>query len=175
MRKNPRGWIQIGESHTRGVARIQLGLKPSRDSRATSQRDSPIWIQPLGVFHYISMFSPKFHCLSVTSNNLISIQQHSQINLFSSEARIFLDDKINTMAVDDLAPCVIKRTMVMALTMIILDKQVFVFSKEVFHASVSSQWQKMHVHIYFSSEKHQKVMGQSSRSRGEAIPLPGTA
>ena len=28
------------------------GLKPSRDSRATSQRDSPIWIQPLGVFRY---------------------------------------------------------------------------------------------------------------------------
>ena len=25
-----------------------------RDSRATSQRDSPIWIQPLGVFHYIT-------------------------------------------------------------------------------------------------------------------------
>ena len=41
-RKTPRGWIQIGESRTRGVARIPLGLKPSRDSRATSQRDSPI-------------------------------------------------------------------------------------------------------------------------------------
>ena len=53
MRKTPRGWIQIGESRTRGVARIPLGLKPSRDSRATSQRDSPIWIQPLGVFRYI--------------------------------------------------------------------------------------------------------------------------
>ena len=52
MRKTPRGWIQIGESRTRGVARIPLGLKPSRDSRATSQRDSPIWIQPLGVFRY---------------------------------------------------------------------------------------------------------------------------
>ena len=52
MRKTPRGWIQIGESRTRGVARIRLGLKPSRDSRATSQRDSPIWIQPLGVFRY---------------------------------------------------------------------------------------------------------------------------
>ena len=52
MRKTPRGWIQIGESRTRGVARIPLGLKPSRDSRATSQRDSPIWIQPLGVFSY---------------------------------------------------------------------------------------------------------------------------
>ena len=36
----------------KGVARIPLGLKPSRDSRATSQRDSPIWIQPLGVFRY---------------------------------------------------------------------------------------------------------------------------
>ena len=55
MRKTPRGWIQIGESRTRGVARIPLGLKPSRDSRATSQRDSPIWIQPLGVFRYRSM------------------------------------------------------------------------------------------------------------------------
>ena len=53
MRKTPRGWIQIGEPRTRGVARIPLGLKPSRDSRATSQRDSPIWIQPLGVFRYI--------------------------------------------------------------------------------------------------------------------------
>ena len=50
MRKTPWGWIQIGESRIRGVARIPLGLKPSRDSRATSQRDSPIWIQPLGVF-----------------------------------------------------------------------------------------------------------------------------
>ena len=27
-------------------------LKPSRDSHATSQRDSPIWIQPVGVFRY---------------------------------------------------------------------------------------------------------------------------
>ena len=54
MQKTPRGWIQIGESRTRGVARIPLGLKPSRDSRATSQRDSPIWIQPLGVFRYIT-------------------------------------------------------------------------------------------------------------------------
>ena len=52
MRKTPRGWIQIGESRIRGVARIPLGLKPSRDSRATSQRDSPIWIQPLRVFRY---------------------------------------------------------------------------------------------------------------------------
>ena len=52
MRKTPRGWIQIGESRTRGVARIPLGLKPSRDSRATSQQDSPIWIQPLDVFRY---------------------------------------------------------------------------------------------------------------------------
>ena len=51
--KDPRGWIQIGECRTRGVARILLGLKPSRDSRATFQRDSPIWIQPLGVFCYI--------------------------------------------------------------------------------------------------------------------------
>ena len=42
MRKSPRGWVQIGESRTRGVARIPLGLKPSRDSRATSQRNSPI-------------------------------------------------------------------------------------------------------------------------------------
>ena len=52
MRKTPQGWIQIGECRTRGVARIPLGLKPSRDSRATSQWDSPIWIQPLGVFRY---------------------------------------------------------------------------------------------------------------------------
>ena len=52
MRKTPRGWIQIGESRTQGVARIPLGLKPSRDSRTTSQRDSPIWIQPRGVFRY---------------------------------------------------------------------------------------------------------------------------
>ena len=52
MRKSPRGWIQIGESRTWGVARIPLGLKPSRDSRATSQRNSPIWIQPLGVFRF---------------------------------------------------------------------------------------------------------------------------
>ena len=50
--ETPRGWIQIGESRTRGVARIPLGLKPSRDSRATSRWDSPIWIQPLGVFRY---------------------------------------------------------------------------------------------------------------------------
>ena len=57
MRKTPRGWIQIGESRTRGVARIPLGLKPSRDSRATSQRDSPIWIQPLGVFRYRMVYS----------------------------------------------------------------------------------------------------------------------
>ena len=58
MRKTPRGWIQIGESRTRGVARIPLGLKPSRDSRATSQRDSPIWIQPLGVFRYTTDWAP---------------------------------------------------------------------------------------------------------------------
>ena len=50
--KTPLGWIQIGESRIRGVARIPLRLKPSRDSRTTSQRDSPIWIQPLGVFRY---------------------------------------------------------------------------------------------------------------------------
>ena len=56
MRKTPRGWIQIGESRTRSVARIPLGLKPSRDSRATSQRDSPIWIQPWGVFRYIMWY-----------------------------------------------------------------------------------------------------------------------
>ena len=50
-RKTPRCWIQISESHTRGVARIPLGLmQPSWDSRATSQRDLPIWIQPHGVF-----------------------------------------------------------------------------------------------------------------------------
>ena len=53
-RKTPRGWIQIGDSRTQGVARIPLGLKPSRDSRATSQRDSLIWIQPFGVFRYIT-------------------------------------------------------------------------------------------------------------------------
>ena len=53
MRKTPRGWIQISESRTWGVARIPLGLKPSRDSCATSWWDSPIWIQPLGVFRYI--------------------------------------------------------------------------------------------------------------------------
>ena len=47
-----RGWIQIGESHTLSDARILLGLKLSQDSRATSQRDSPIWIQPLWVFRY---------------------------------------------------------------------------------------------------------------------------
>ena len=65
-RKTPRGWIQIGESRTRGVARIPLRLKPSRDSRDTSQRDSPIWIQPLGgVFRYkstaIRLWSCKRH------------------------------------------------------------------------------------------------------------------
>ena len=54
MWKTPRGWIQIGESRIRGVARIPLRLKLSRDSRATSQRDSPIWIQALGVFRYRS-------------------------------------------------------------------------------------------------------------------------
>ena len=48
--KDPSGWIQIGESHTRGVARIPLKLKPSRDCRATSQQDSPTWIQPEGSF-----------------------------------------------------------------------------------------------------------------------------
>ena len=70
MRKTPRGWIQIGESRTRGVARIPLGLKPSRDSRTTSQRDSPIWIQPLGVFRYritavnIAISSPGIHGLA---------------------------------------------------------------------------------------------------------------
>ena len=56
-RKTPRGWIQIGESRTRGVARIPRGLTPSRDSRTTSQRDSPIWIQPLGVFRYSTWLS----------------------------------------------------------------------------------------------------------------------
>ena len=45
--KDPSG---LDSDRTRGVARILLGLKPSRDSRATSQRDSPIWIQPLRVF-----------------------------------------------------------------------------------------------------------------------------
>ena len=61
--KTPRGWIQIGESRTRGVARIPLGLKPLRDSRATSQLDSPIWIQPLGVFRYIMQLPICDHCM----------------------------------------------------------------------------------------------------------------
>ena len=52
-RKTPRGCIQISESRTRGVARIPRGL-----SRATSQRDSPIWIQPLGVFRYKITVNP---------------------------------------------------------------------------------------------------------------------
>ena len=36
IRQTPWGWIQIGECHTRGVGGIPLGLKPSRDSHATS-------------------------------------------------------------------------------------------------------------------------------------------
>ena len=52
MWKTPLGWIQIGESCTRGVARILLGLKSLRDSRATCQQYSLIWVQPRRVFHY---------------------------------------------------------------------------------------------------------------------------
>ena len=81
MRKTPRGWIQIGESRTRGVARIPLGLKPSRDSRATSQRDSPLWIQPLGVFRYMrprqnGRHFPDaiFKCIFLNENVSISIK-----------------------------------------------------------------------------------------------------
>ena len=50
--KEPWSWIQISESRTQAVARIPLGLKPLRDSHTTSPPDSPIWIQPLGVFRY---------------------------------------------------------------------------------------------------------------------------
>ena len=34
------------------ATRCGIKAKSSRDSRATSQRDSSIWIQPLRVFHY---------------------------------------------------------------------------------------------------------------------------
>ena len=75
MRKTPRGWIQIGESRTRGVARIPLGLKPSRDSRGTSQRDSPIWIQPLGVFRYKRRCFPT--CMQMTLSCALLINHMS--------------------------------------------------------------------------------------------------
>ena len=42
-------------SQTRPICkpvRSPLGLKPSRASHATSQRDSPIWIQPRGASRY---------------------------------------------------------------------------------------------------------------------------
>ena len=58
--KDPSGWIQIGESCTQGVARIPLGLNPSHDSRAISQRDSPLVIQPFGVFRYKSLWGAAF-------------------------------------------------------------------------------------------------------------------
>ena len=64
--KDPSGWIQIGESRTRGVTRIPLGLKPSRDSRATSQQDSPIWIQPLRVFRFRCRVLAKAIKLNIT-------------------------------------------------------------------------------------------------------------
>ena len=73
MRKTPRGWIQIGEFRTRGVARIPLGLKPSRDSRATSQRDSPIWIKPLGVFRYTSYHDLIAHMLRHSNTVIASV------------------------------------------------------------------------------------------------------
>ena len=59
MGKTPQGWIQIGESCTRGVAGILLRLKPLQDSHATPQRDSPILIQPLGDFRYIITWNPQ--------------------------------------------------------------------------------------------------------------------
>ena len=86
-RKTPRGWIQIGESRTRGVARIQLGLKPSRDSRATSQLDSPIWIQPLGFFRYKFRFFEKFQTNFDFTQMLDRISISVQI--FEKKNRIF--------------------------------------------------------------------------------------
>ena len=80
MRKTPRGWIQIGESRTRGVARIPLGLKPSRDSRATSQRDSPIWIQPLGVFRYKKEVTPVLMPWSYNFLALTHRHNHKRVN-----------------------------------------------------------------------------------------------
>ena len=52
--EDPSGLDPGRESRTRGVARISLGLKASRDSHDTSQRDSLTWIQPLGVSRYKS-------------------------------------------------------------------------------------------------------------------------
>ena len=83
--KDPSGWIQIGESRTGGVARIPLGLKPSRDSRATSQRDSSIWFQLLGVFRSILLarnmygfgseisFVSIFHWVDITGINRMNV------------------------------------------------------------------------------------------------------
>ena len=85
MGKTPRGWLQIGESRTRGVARIPLRLKPSRDSRATSQRDSPIWIQPLGVSRYITSYRMSRHkCVDITPHFSDYLYAHGSIRPSSS-------------------------------------------------------------------------------------------
>ena len=61
----PVGWIQIDEFRTGGVARIP---------HATSRWDSPIWIQPLKVFHYNS-------CLCfITSINAVYVYYTRLVN-----------------------------------------------------------------------------------------------
>ena len=53
MRKTPWGW------HSRCCE------NPSRDSRTTSQWDSPIWIQSIGVLRYINNFGTKFNNVNI--------------------------------------------------------------------------------------------------------------
>ena len=90
MRKTPRAWIQTSESHIRGVARIPLWLKPSRDSRATSHRDSPIWIQPHGVYRSSSgwymvniIFTILYFYLQSYIDHRLKRKQHTRSCVFS--------------------------------------------------------------------------------------------
>ena len=50
LRKTPRGWIQIGESRWEVARESREGFSPSGILATPRVRDSPIWIQPRGVF-----------------------------------------------------------------------------------------------------------------------------
>ena len=71
----------MGESRTRGAATIPLGLKPSQDSRAPYQRDSSIWIQPLGVFRYNIPFGIESWWLG-TNHQAIKLGYRDGISMF---------------------------------------------------------------------------------------------
>ena len=48
----PQGWIQIGESHWEVARESREGFSPSAILATPRMRDSPIWIQPRGVFRF---------------------------------------------------------------------------------------------------------------------------